>query len=42
MIFHEFKHEFRYEFLDRTLLGTPEFIFFHEIMPEIMYFGLLS
>ena len=31
-----------YEFFARTLLGTPEFIVFHEFMPDIMDFDLFS
>ena len=31
-----------YELCARTLLGTPEFIVFHELMPDIMDFGLFS
>ena len=31
-----------YELCARTLLGTPEFIVFHEFMPDIMDFGLFS
>ena len=31
-----------YEFCARTLLGTTEFMVFHEFMPEIMDSGLLS
>ena len=42
MIFHEFIYEFIYEFCARTLLGTPEFILFHEFMPDITDFGLFS
>ena len=42
MIFHDFIYEFWYEFFARTLLGTPEFIIFHEIMQDIMDSGLLS
>ena len=34
--------EFIYEFFARTLLGIPEFIVFHESMPDIMDFGLFS
>ena len=35
-------YEFLYEIFARRLLGTPEFVVFHEIMPEIMNFGLFS
>ena len=42
MIIHEFIYEFRYEFFARTLLGTLEFIVFHEFMPDIMNLGLFS
>ena len=42
MIFHEFIYEFIYEIFATTLLGTPEFIVFHEIMPDTMDFGLFS
>ena len=34
--------EFIYEFFARTRLGTPEFKVFHEIMSDIMNFGLFS
>ena len=42
---HDFfmnSYEYWYEFFDRTLLGTPEFIIFHEIIPKIMNFSLFS
>ena len=42
MIFHEFIYEFIYEFFARALLATPEFIVFHEFMPDIMNFCLFS
>ena len=42
MIFHEFMYEFIYEFFPWTLLGTPEFIVFYEIMLDILDFGLFS
>ena len=42
MIFHGFIYEFIYKIFARTLLGTPEFIVFHEFMPDIMDFGLFS
>ena len=38
-IFPEFKYEFWEEFFAR-LLGTPEFKVFHQLMPEVIYFGL--
>ena len=42
MIFLGFIYEFIYEIFARTLLGTPEFIVFLEIIPHIMDFGLFS
>ena len=42
MIFDEFIYEFIYEIFARTILGTPEYIVFLEIMPNIMDFGLFS
>ena len=42
MIFHELIYEFCHEIFARTLFGKPEFTAFHEIMPNIMDFGLFS
>ena len=41
-IFHEFIYELWYEFFDGTLLGAPDFMIFHEFMPDIKNFGHFS
>ena len=42
MISHEFMYELYYEFFARTLLGTPEFMVFHEFLEDITDFGPFS
>ena len=41
-VFSWILNEFWYEIFARTIFCTPEFIAFHEVVPYIMDFGLLS